>query len=87
MEERTSHIMLLPMQEGVSVDGAEKAATPGDVVEHDVEGAGRVSVPPQQQIAEAGVVVQGDVARCRAQTRMRRTAFQCSITGYMSACM
>ena len=66
---------------------SQMRATPGDVVEHNVEGAGRVRVPPQQQVAEAGVVVQGDVARCRAQTRMRRTALWCPGTGHMNICM
>ena len=63
----TSHVTLLILQEKAMVDGAENPATPGDVVEHNVEGAGGVCVSPQQQVAEAGVVVQGDVARCSTQ--------------------
>lgn len=52
--------------------GEDGGAPPGDVVQDDVEGAGCISVPPQQEVAEASIVVQGDVAGC--------TAEQCTIS-------
>ena len=45
---------------------AGKRHAPGDVVEDGVEGARGVQVAPQQQVAEAAVVVQRNVAAwCR----------------------